>query len=77
MAAAEIIPAFSYACGTILAKLSRGERVLLNGTLGYSYKKDATVSALIGEKIGYTLQITVPACVSCCCVWRSISSASG
>ena len=29
MAAAEIIPAFSYACGTILAKLSRGERVLL------------------------------------------------
>ena len=77
MAAAEIIPAFSYACGTILAKLSRGERVLLNGTLGCSYKKDAAVSALIGEKIGYTLQITVPACVSCCCVWRSISSASG
>ena len=36
-------------------------RSLLNGTLGYSYKKDATVSALIGEKIGYTLQITVPA----------------
>ena len=33
----------------------------LNGTLGYSYKKDAAVSALIGEKIGYTLQITVPA----------------
>ena len=31
------------------------------GTLGYSYKKDAAVSALIGEKIGYTLQITVPA----------------
>ena len=36
-------------------------RSLLNGTLGYSYKKDAAVSALIGEKIGYTLQITVPA----------------
>ena len=34
---------------------------LLDGTLGYSYKKDAAVSALIGEKIGYTLQITVPA----------------
>lgn len=29
MAATEIIPAFSYACGTISAKLSRGERVLL------------------------------------------------
>ena len=36
-------------------------RSLLDGTLGYSYKKDAAVSALIGEKIGYTLQITVPA----------------
>ena len=47
-------------------------RSLLDGTLGYSYKKDAAVSALIGEKIGYTLQITVPACASCCCVWRSI-----
>lgn len=35
-------------------------RSLLDGTLGYSYKKDADVSALIGEKIGYTLQITVP-----------------
>ena len=34
---------------------------LLDGTLGYSYKKDAAVTALIGEKIGYTLQITVPA----------------
>ena len=36
-------------------------RSLLDGTLGYSYKKDAAVSALIGEKLGYTLQITVPA----------------
>ncbi|MFQ9125480.1 MAG: ABC transporter permease [Butyricicoccaceae bacterium] len=36
-------------------------RSLLDGTLGYSYKKDAAVSALVGEKIGYTLQITVPA----------------
>lgn len=36
-------------------------RSLLDGTLGYSYKKEAAVSALIGEKIGYTLQITVPA----------------
>ena len=29
MATAEILPAFSYACGMISAKLSRGERVLL------------------------------------------------
>ena len=36
-------------------------RSLLDGTLGYSYKKNAAVAALIGEKIGYTLQITVPA----------------
>ena len=36
-------------------------RSLLDGTLGYSYKKEAAVSALIGEKLGYTLQITVPA----------------
>lgn len=36
-------------------------RSLLDGTLGYSYKKEAAVSALIGEKLGYTLQISVPA----------------
>lgn len=36
-------------------------RSLLDGTLGYSYKKDAAVAALIGEKLGYTLQIAVPA----------------
>lgn len=36
-------------------------RSLLDGTLGYSYKKEAAVSALIGEKLSYTLQITVPA----------------
>lgn len=36
-------------------------RSLLDGTLGYSYKKDAAVASLIGEKLGYTLQITVPA----------------
>ena len=29
MATAEILPAFSYACGMISAKLSHGERVLL------------------------------------------------
>jgi len=33
---------------------------LLNGTLGYSYKKEAVVSALIGERVTYTLQITLP-----------------
>ncbi len=36
-------------------------RSLADGTLGYSYKKEAVVSALIGEKLGYTLQITLPA----------------
>ena len=36
-------------------------RSLLDGTLGYSYKKEAAVSALIGQRLGYTLQITLPA----------------
>ena len=36
-------------------------RSLFDGTLGYSYKKEATVSALIGQRLGYTLQITLPA----------------
>ena len=36
-------------------------RSLLDGTLGYSYKKEAAVSTLIGQRLGYTLQITVPA----------------
>jgi len=36
---------------------------LLDGTLGYSYKKEAVVSALIFERIGYTLQITLPSVV--------------
>ena len=34
---------------------------LLDGTLGYSYKKEAVVSSLILERLGYTLQITLPA----------------
>ncbi|MBQ0133619.1 MAG: ABC transporter permease [Clostridiales bacterium] len=34
---------------------------LADGTLGYSYKKEQTVSVLIGEKLGCTLQITLPA----------------
>lgn len=36
-------------------------RSLVDGTLGYSYKKDAAVASLIRERLGYTLQITVPA----------------
>ncbi len=36
---------------------------LADGTLGYSYKKEATVSALILERLGFTLQITLPAVV--------------
>ena len=35
-------------------------RSLLDGTLGYSYKKNAVVSALILERLGITLQITLP-----------------
>lgn len=38
-------------------------RSLLDGTLGFSYKKNAVVSTLIGERLGYTLQITLPAVV--------------
>ena len=36
---------------------------ILNGTLGYSFKKEAIVSALIFERLGYTLQITLPSVV--------------
>ena len=36
-------------------------RSLLDGTLGYSYKKEAAVASLISRRLGYTLQITVPA----------------
>ena len=42
MAATEILPAFSYACGTISAKLSRGERVLL---------QDVSFSLSSGERL--------------------------
>lgn len=34
---------------------------IFDGSLGYSFKKETTVSSLIGERIGYTLQITLPA----------------
>lgn len=36
-------------------------RSILDGSLGYSYKKESTVSALILHRLGYTLQITLPA----------------
>ncbi len=36
---------------------------IFNGTLGYSYKKEAVVSALISERLKYTLQITLPAVI--------------
>ena len=42
MAATEIIPAFSYACGMISAKLARGERVLL---------QDVSFSLSSGERM--------------------------
>lgn len=38
-------------------------RSLADGTLGYSYKKDAAVSQLISRRLGATLQIAVPAVV--------------
>ncbi len=36
-------------------------RSLTDGTLGYSFKKDAVVSALIADRLGVTLQISLPA----------------
>lgn len=36
---------------------------LLDGTLGYSFKKEAVVSSLILERVSYTLQITLPSVV--------------
>lgn len=38
-------------------------RSLLDGSLGYSFKKQAVVSELIHERLGYTLQITLPSVV--------------
>lgn len=34
---------------------------LADGTLGFSFQKNAAVSSLIGQRLGYTLQITLPA----------------
>lgn len=36
---------------------------LFDGSLGYSFKKETVVSSLIGERIGYSLQITLPAII--------------
>lgn len=36
---------------------------LLDGSLGYSFKKQAVVSQLIMDRLGYTLQITLPSVV--------------
>ena len=47
MAATEIFPAFSYACGTISAKLARGERVLLQD-VSFSLSSGQRL-AVIGE----------------------------
>ena len=47
MAATEIFPAFSYACGTISAKLARGERVLLQD-VSFSLSSGERM-AIIGE----------------------------
>ena len=47
----------------VFAQFGHYLRSLFDGTLGYSYKKETTVSALIGQRLGYTLQITLPAVV--------------
>lgn len=36
---------------------------IFDGSLGYSYKLESEVSSLISERIGYTLQITLPAVI--------------
>ena len=46
---------------SILVQFSYYLGSLLDGTLGYSYKKEAVVSALILERIGPTLQVTLSA----------------
>ena len=45
----------------VFAQFGHYLRSLFDGTLGCSYKKETTVSALIGQRLGYTLQITLPA----------------
>lgn len=38
-------------------------RSLADGTLGFSFQKNAAVSSLIGQRLGATLQITLPAVI--------------
>ena len=45
----------------VFAQFGHYLRSLFDGILVYSYKKETTVSALIGQRLGYTLQITLPA----------------
>ncbi|MCQ2453918.1 MAG: ABC transporter permease [Clostridia bacterium] len=47
----------------VLSQIGFYLRSLVDGTLGYSYKKEAPVSALIGGRLGSTLQITLPAVI--------------
>ena len=51
-------------------------RSLADGTLGYSFKKEAVVSELIRGRIGCTLQITLPAFSSRCSSSSSSASAA-
>ena len=47
----------------LLAQFSHYIKSLADGTLGYSFKKEAVVSSLIKSRIGVTLQIALPAVV--------------
>ena len=47
----------------VLSQFGYYLKSLADGTLGYSFKKNAVVSDLIRERIGATLQISLPAVV--------------
>lgn len=53
---------------SILVQFGYYLRSLFNGTLGYSFKKEAVVSQLISQRLGYTLQITLPSVVISTCI---------
>lgn len=48
---------------SILVQFGYYLKSLLDGTLGYSFKKQAVVSQLIANRLGYTLQITLPSVI--------------
>ncbi len=50
---------------------------LLDGSLGYSFKKEATVSSLISGRVGPTLQVTIPAIVMSSLIGLALGMASG